>query len=189
VQRGGVGDALVPPLADVLLERIQLRFPVHGAGQQLIDAGGAGESLHGLAVQVQGAADRGQRLPGVQPLADGGVAFPGAGDRPPFPAARVQGPVQRDLRGFRLPRRLWLRQARDARGVRAGGIVAGGLILQAAAVPGHRLLGGFCQVVPQMPAVGDLDGVRCAVAGALRVGAGPVSDDAVAVHGRPGLRR
>jgi hypothetical protein len=30
------------------------------------------------------------------------------------------------------------------------------------------------QVVPQVPAVGDLHGVRCAVAGGLRVGAGSV---------------
>src|SRR5437764_40027 len=166
-----------PPLAEVRLEPVQLRFPVHGVDQQLIDAGGAGEPLHGLAVQVQGAADRGQRLPGAGPLADLAVAFPGARDQPPFPAARVQGPVRRDLRGLRLPRRLRLRQARGVRGVRTGSIVPGGLILQAATMPGHRLLGGFCQVVPQMPAICDLEGVRRAVAGALRVGAGPVPAD------------
>ena len=33
------------------------------------------------------------------------------------------------------------------------------------------------EVVPQMPAVGDLDGVRCAVTGGFGVGAGPVAAD------------
>src|SRR4029077_9843974 len=41
VERGGVGEAFVPPLADVRLELIQLRFPGSGLDQQLIDGGGA----------------------------------------------------------------------------------------------------------------------------------------------------
>jgi hypothetical protein len=49
VDLGGVGEALVPPLADVRLELIQLRFPAH-AGHQLIGAGGPGVPLHGPAV-------------------------------------------------------------------------------------------------------------------------------------------
>jgi hypothetical protein len=97
VDLGGVGEALVPPLADVRLELVQLRFPAH-AGQQLAGAGGPGEPLHGPAVQAGGAADRGLRLPGVEPLADLGVAFPGAPGHLPFPAAYGQGPVRHDRR-------------------------------------------------------------------------------------------
>ena len=138
---GGVGEALVPPLADVRLELVQPRFPAH-AGHQLISAGGPGVPLHGPAVQAGGAADRGLRLPGAEPLTDLGVAFPGAPGHLPFPAAHVQGPV------------------RHGRRVLIAGSVGGGLLLQAAAVPGYRLLGVFCQVVPQVPPVRDLGRLR-----------------------------
>ena len=50
---------------------------------------------------------------------------------------------------------------------------------------GHRLLGVFGQVVPQMPAIGDLDRVRRARPGALGVVAGPVPAD----DPRAGMRR
>ena len=148
VDLGSLGEALIPPLADVGLELIQLRVPAH-AGHQLLGAGGPGVLLHGPAVQAGGPADRGLRLSGVQPLADLGVAFPGAPGHLPFPAAHVQGPVLRDRRGLRLlrPRRIrrtWL--------VLIAGL-AGGLVLQAAAMPGHRFLGVFCQVVPQVEPV------------------------------------
>jgi hypothetical protein len=59
VERGGVGDAFVPSLVQVRLELIQLRFPAGCLDQQLLDASGAGEPLHGLAVQPGGAADGG----------------------------------------------------------------------------------------------------------------------------------
>ena len=65
-----------------------------------------------------------------------------------------------------------------------GGVAAAGLVLQAAAVPGNGLVGVFGQVVPHMPAIGDLDCARCPVAGALGVRAGPVPAD----HGRAGMR-
>jgi hypothetical protein len=43
----------------------------------------------------------------------------------------------------------------------------------------HRALDGLAEVVPEMPAVGDLDRLRCAAGGAIGVGAGPVpADDA-----------
>ena len=158
VDLGGVGEALVPPLADVRLELVQPRVPAH-AGHQLIGAGGPGVLLHGPAVQAGGAADRGLRLPGVEPLTDLGVAFPGAPGHLPFPAAHVQGPV------------------RHGRRVLIAGSVGGGLLLQAAAVPGYRLLGVFCQVVPQVPAIGDLDRARRAVPGSLGVGTGAVPAD------------
>ena len=49
---------------------------------------------------------------------------------------------------------------------------------------GDRLLGVLSQVVPQVPAVGDLDRGRGAVPGALGVGPGPVPAD----HLRAGMR-
>ena len=51
---------------------------------------------------------------------------------------------------------------RPGRRVLIAGVAGGGLLLQAAAVPGHRLL-GYRQVVPQVPPVGDLDRARRAV--------------------------
>ena len=54
----------------------------------------------------------------------------------------------------------------------------------AAAVAGHGLLHVLGEVVPQMPAVRDLHGVRRAAAGALGVGAGAVA----AHHLHPGMR-
>jgi len=61
VERRGVAGALVPA-AEAGLELIQLRFPGGGPDEELVDAGGAGEPLDGLAVQAGGPADRGQRL-------------------------------------------------------------------------------------------------------------------------------
>ncbi|HEV3288664.1 MAG TPA: hypothetical protein VG123_06700 [Streptosporangiaceae bacterium] len=185
VERGGVGEALVPSLADVRLELIQLRFPAGGLAQQFLGAAGAGEPLHGLAVQSGDAADRGQRFAGVQPPVDLGVAFPGACHQAALPAARVQGPGRRDLRACSLPRRVVLWRVRNTRRVVAGGVAVAGLVLQAAAMASHRLLGVFGQVVPQMPAIGDLDRVRRARPGALGVVAGPVPAD----DSRAGMRR
>src|SRR5690349_19551248 len=51
VERSGVGDAFVPPLVQVRLELIQLRFPAGGLARQFARAAGPGEPLHGLAVQ------------------------------------------------------------------------------------------------------------------------------------------
>ena len=42
---------------------------------------------------------------------------------------------------------------------------------------GDGLGGVLGEVVPQVPAVGDLDCLRCAVAGAFGIGAGPVAAD------------
>jgi hypothetical protein len=92
---------------------------------------------------------------------DLGVAFPGACHQAALPAARVQEPVRRDLHASCLSQRFVLRRARRI------GRVAAGLVLQAAAVGSHRLAGVFGQVVPQVPAVGDLDRVRRARPGAL----------------------
>lgn len=55
---------------------------------------------------------------------------------------------------------------------------------QAAVMRGDGLLHALGEVVPQMPAIGDLDRVGCAGARALGVGAGAVSTD----HLRAGMR-
>src|ERR1700685_3290794 len=78
-----------------------------------------------------------------------GVAVPGAGDDAALASVHVAQPV------------------RLAGRVRIG-------IGEAAAVRGDRLLGVFSQVVPQVPAVSDLDRGRRAGPGALGVGPGPV---------------
>ena len=49
--------------------------------------------------------------------------------------------------------------------------------LQAGAVAGDGALDGFGQVVPQMPAVGDLGGQRRALGGAFRIAAAAVAAD------------
>ena len=114
------------------------------------------------------------------------MAFPGPRHQAALAAARVQQPVRRDLPGFCLSWRFLLRRARRPR--RA---VAAGLVLQAAAVPGDRLPGVFGQVVPQVPAVGDLDRVRHARPGALGVAAGPVpaDDPRAGMRPQPRLQR
>jgi len=83
-----------------------------------------------------------------------------------------------------LPRRV-----RGARRAGALGVAAAGLVLQASAVGSHRLLGVFGQVVPQVPAIGDLDRVRRARPGALSVVAGPVPADhrGAGIGFQPGL--
>jgi len=76
VQYGGVGDALVPPLADPRLERVEPGLAASGLDQQLVHVGFAGEPGHGAAVQAEGAADGAQRVADVQQLPDGGVPPP-----------------------------------------------------------------------------------------------------------------
>ena len=111
------------------------------------------------------------------------MPLPGPCHQAALPAARVQEPVRRDLPAFRLPWRFAPGRVRRTRRVVAVG--AAGRVLQAAAMAGHRLLGVFGQVVPQMPAVGDLDRGRRARPGALGVVAGPVPAD----DPRAGMRR
>jgi hypothetical protein len=75
------------------------------------------------------------------------------------------------------------------------GLVSGcGDLLEAGPVAGDGLAGVLGEVVPQVPAVGDLDRARCAVAGAFGISTGPVpADDPRArvrrepVRQRPGL--
>jgi hypothetical protein len=60
--------ALSPGLWVVHEREVRLERGIAHAGHQLISAGGPGVLLHGPAVQAGGAADRGLRLPGVEPL-------------------------------------------------------------------------------------------------------------------------
>ena len=57
VRRGGAGDALGLPLAEVGLERVQDGRPAGGLDQQLIDAGRTGELGGGAAGRPQAAGD------------------------------------------------------------------------------------------------------------------------------------
>ena len=50
-------------------------------------------------------------------------------------------------------------------------------VAQALPVRGHALVHGLTQVVPQVPSVGDLDRVGCAVPAAQGVGTGPIPAD------------
>ena len=53
VQGGGAGDALVPPLADVRLERVELAFPAGGLDQQPGGIGLGRKPVHGVPAQVK----------------------------------------------------------------------------------------------------------------------------------------
>lgn len=121
------GEVLIPPWprpADHRHGEPRPPCPAGGLAEQFPGAAGPGEPLHGLAVQSGDAADRGQRFAGVQPPVDLGVAFPGACHQAALPAARVQGPVQRDLRACSLPQRFLLQRVRRTQRVVA--VVAAG---------------------------------------------------------------
>jgi hypothetical protein len=82
--------------------------------------------------------------------------------------------------GFRLYHRLGLGYEFGLRWRRTdgGGASRGGHGgAYTAVVGGHGLVHRLGHVVPDMPAVGDLGGLGCALAGAFGVGAGPVPAD------------
>jgi hypothetical protein len=58
VQGGGAGDAVVPPLVQVRLERVQDAGSADGRDLQLVDAGRVGELQDHVAVQFQAAGDQ-----------------------------------------------------------------------------------------------------------------------------------
>ena len=94
VQGGGAGDAVVPPLVEVGLERVQDGGPAGGLDQQFVDAGGIGELGGGAAGQPQAAGDLADGAAfGAQRL-DRGVAVPVPGDQPPLVAVHVAEPVR-----------------------------------------------------------------------------------------------
>jgi hypothetical protein len=94
VQRGGAGAAVVPPLVEVGLERVQDGRPAGGLDQQLVDAGRLGELQDGVAGQSQAAGDLADRAaPGAQRL-DRRVAFPVPGDQAALVAVLVAEPVR-----------------------------------------------------------------------------------------------
>jgi hypothetical protein len=79
--------------------------------------------------------------------------------------------------------RLQPRFRRRSRGGRTGFwrwlwlVSGGGDLLEAGSVPGDGFGGVLGEVVPQVPAAGDLDRLRCAVAGAFGIRASPVAAD------------
>jgi hypothetical protein len=91
-------------------------------------------------------------VPGGQQAVDRGAAVAGAGYQAPFPAADIWQP-------FGLGRR----RALPGTGRGAAAVLGcAGRARQAAAVGSDRFLDVFTQVVPQMPAISDLDRVWCA---------------------------
>jgi hypothetical protein len=140
------------------------------------------ETAHGAAFQLEPAADLGQRSAVGQQLLYCGVAFAGAYDQGPFAAAHVERPVRfgscrlRVRGGFGVAGGL-----RSGVGNRAGGRVGfgGHRGPDAGVMRGDGLVDGFAHVVPDMPSVRDLDGIRCTRAGAVAVGTRPVPADDV----------
>ena len=105
MQDGGVGDAVVPPLVDVRLERVEDAGPAGGLDQQFFNAGGTGELVRGLAVQLQPAADLADRQALGEQGLHRGMPFPVAGDQTALTAAHVAEPVRLGWRG--QPRGCW----------------------------------------------------------------------------------
>jgi hypothetical protein len=173
VQRGGVAGALVPPPAQVGLELVEAGAPGRSA-EKFPGAAGEGEPAHGLGGQAGGTADLSLRAAGVGQGPDVGVAFAGAHREGTLPAALVHEPVGRN-QGCGLASCVLFS---------VPGLGPAGGVEQAPAMPGDGLVGIFAQVVPQMPAIGDLDRARRPGTGALSVRAGSVPAD----HGRAGMR-
>jgi hypothetical protein len=96
-QRGGIGDPHVEPLVQIRLERVQQAAPGPGPDQQLFDVGSTGEALHGLTVQRENPADRGQRCAVSQQVLHSLVALAGAHDQTRF---RRRGRRQRSRLGL-----------------------------------------------------------------------------------------
>jgi len=167
VQLADVGAAFVPPLVQVGLVVVEeRRASVPDLGEQLIDGGGAVE-----------AADR---LLGQAGLAHDGLdAFALGAQRldlliPLLCADRQGGLLRPPGRGLGCG----LLQVRDGRF--PAGLIRfrlGDRFCQAAAVPGNCLLHVLGEVVVEMPAIRDLLCFRGALAGAVGVGAGPVTAD------------
>lgn len=153
----GVGAAFLPALIEVRLVVVEPgRTALPLTGEHLLRSRGAGEAQD----RVEGHAE----LPGDGPLAvtggeesvDGGVLGAGAfGEPVPCRPGRRRGRLRLFLRLLRLSRRG----------------------AQAAAVPVDALLGGFSQVVPEMPSVGDLEGLWGAAGGSFGEEGGPVTAD------------
>ena len=147
VQYGGVVAAFGPPSVQVGLVAVQDGGPGHGPGHRLVSGGGLGEAAAGLAVHAQFAGDRAQAQAAGGQGGDGGVLVTHPRLEPRFRRGRGGGLV-------------WF-----SRELRAGG--RRGDLLEAGPVtrdgPG-RVLG---EVMPQVPAVGDLDGAGGSVAGAF----------------------
>jgi hypothetical protein len=78
MQNCGVGAALVPALVQVWPVRVNDGVASAGVDEELVDAGGVGESAHRVRVQLQLPGDASTRDPSPQQVLDGGVALPGA---------------------------------------------------------------------------------------------------------------
>jgi hypothetical protein len=151
-------------LVQIGLERVEQAGPGDRLAEQLLDRAGAGETLNGLAVQGQDAADRRQRLAAAEQPLNRRVAFAGAGHQ-----SRLAGLGRRVCgRGARLV----LRRVRQL-----GTLTVGLFGFHAGPVPSDGLLDVAGQVVPQVPPICHLDSLRSTGLRALGVGAGAVAAD------------
>jgi hypothetical protein len=153
---------LVPALLQAGGEPVQAAGARPGAGDHLAGRGCAGELADGVAGQAQHLADLGVVLALGEQAMDGGVAFPSP-DRQAALAAFWAGG----------------RHVRFGMVVAASPAVLGGVrfrggFAQVSTAGDDRFLDRVAQVLPQVEAVGHLDGARCAVPGALGIGARPV---------------
>ena len=113
--------------------------------------------------------------PGLQQLVHGGMALAGTGHQCPLAAVHVEQPVRPGPAhgGHDVLRRLLPGRGIPGWPVRGPGGCGG----EAAAMRDDGLFGIFAQVVPQVPAVGDLDRAGRPGDGSLSVGAGTVPAD------------
>ena len=139
-----------------------------GLGGQLLDAGGLDELAHGCRCSPNCAAIAAIDCPvGVQPV-HGLVCRS---------RIRVTILISRTARTTRGTAAVPYRRCLSLLVGRRGGLVGMWEFAQAAAVGEHAALEVPGQVVPQVPAVGDLHRVRGAEPGGLGVGTGPVPAD------------
>jgi hypothetical protein len=157
MELAGVGHAFAPSLLQVGQVRGQDARTVAAwpGAQQVLDRGGPSESSHCATGQAEFAADRFERLPGRDAVMDFGV---------PAATARLQPARLARLRR-RIGRGITLGHGRL---VRAGGWLDGCARGQVAVQADDGLLDVLSQVVPQVPAVRDLDRLGCPGSGGLK---------------------
>jgi hypothetical protein len=140
-QPGGVAFAFFPASVQVGLVVIDhAGFGGPLAPQQFVGGLCADVADNGAVAHAELAGDRADAVPGVLQFVD--------------PRVLGAGAIGEPGRAFRF----WCGRCRLRLRV---------LVTQAGAVPGDRAFHRFGQVVPQMPPVGALERIRCAVAGAV----------------------
>ncbi len=154
VQAGRVHAALVPPALQIGLEAVDLGLTSGGLDQQLVEAPGTGEAAHGAALEIELTRDLRDRAPGGEPLLNRRISLLGTKDQTGLPDGR-----------------------NDHQGRDRGLLVLGDGFAKTGVVAGDRPFDRLAEVVPEVPAIGNLHCLGRARASALRVGASSVSAD------------